>query len=440
MRGVFAMAYKNNNSHAREIAIIGLGYVGLTLALHFGRQQKIIAFDKNEERIITLKKNYDWNGEFDEKELAKTHVHYTSHPTDLKKADFYIIAVPTPITATKQPDFGPLIEASKLVGKFLKPGDIVVYESTVYPGATEERCIPILEKSSKLQNGSDFTIGYSPERINPGDKEHTFLNTVKIISAQDEHTLAMIGKVYKSIIKVGVYPVSSIRVAEAVKVIENTQRDLNISLINEIAIILHKLDIDTLEVLKAAETKWNFLPFRPGFVGGHCIGVDPYYLTYKAQEVGYYPEVILSGRRINEGMGKFIAERTIKKLIQLNAHVKRSRIAVFGLTYKENCKDLRNTRVVDLIHELLSYGVETLVYDPIAPREIAEKEYGIHLSPWQELKDLDAIVLAVPHQEFVAMDSNIMKELLNHRGLIMDVKGILDVNEFHNTGITLWRL
>lgn len=424
----------------RKIAIIGLGYVGLSLAVGFGQKYKVIGFDTKITRISELQKNFDRNGEFPKKILEKNQIKYTSHADDLGTADFYIIAVPTPITTSHQPDISLLLNASRLVGKYLKKGDVVVYESTVYPGATEEDCIPILEKTSQLQSGTDFKVGYSPERINPGDDQHTLANTIKIVSGQDEQTLQLIADVYSKVVTAGVYKASSIKVAEAAKVIENTQRDLNVSLVNEIALIMHRLNIDTTEVLDAAATKWNFLPFRPGLVGGHCIGVDPYYLTYKAETVGYFPDVILSGRRINDMMGKFIAEKTIKNLIKIGVPIKHCRIGLFGVTFKENCLDTRNSRVFDVINELCTYDVDLMVHDPLVDPSRLQKEHGVTLCALDDMHDLDAIILAVAHKAYVDMDKKQLKEKLNGRGLIMDVRSLLDPDEFKGSGIVVWRL
>ncbi len=424
----------------RKIAIIGLGYVGLTLANGLARKTTIIGFDKSETRIAELQKGYDHNYELGEAELSKLDIRFTADEKDLDSADFFIITVPTPVNAMKQPDLSYIVGASQLVGRHLKPKDIVVYESTVYPGATEEVGLPALEETSHLKAGTDFTLGYSPERINPGDTQHTLSNTIKIISAQDAATLDVLDEVYSMATDAGVYRAPTMKVAEAAKVIENTQRDLNISLINELAFIFHRLNIDTIEVLKAAETKWNFLSFRPGLVGGHCIGVDPYYLTYKAQQVGYDPNVILAGRRINDTMGKFIAERTIKNLIRIGVPIKHCRIAVLGITFKENCADTRNSRVIDLIHELRSYGTEVLVHDPVANPVLVKEEYGIELQPWEKIVDIEAIILAVAHQKYLELDKDVLQSKLNHRGLMMDVKSILNPHDFKGSGIIYWRL
>lgn len=424
----------------RRIAVIGLGYVGLTLAVELGRIGKVIAYDSNSSRISELKKGYDRNLEVEDNALMASNLQLTSAPEHLKNSDFYIIAVPTPLNINRHVDFSMLFNATKLVGKSLKKGDIVVYESSVYPGATEEQCIPLLEKYSKLVCGESFAVGYSPERINPADKAHVLQNIVKIVSATDENTLQIISEVYSTIIKAGVFPVSSIRVAEAAKVIENTQRDINIGFMNDIAVMLHHLGIDTAEVIQAMKTKWNYIPFQPGLVGGHCIGINSYYLMHKAEEIGYYSNLIMAGRQINESIAKFIVQQTIKQLIHLGSNVKRARIAILGLTYKENCSDLRDTRVLDIVKELHSYGAELLIHDPIADASAARKHYGIDLQSWETLNDLDAMIFTVAHQYYLNIDRDEIKGKLNHRGLIMDIKEIFNQQEFKDTGISLWRL
>lgn len=424
----------------RQVAIIGLGYVGLALANGLARKMHVIGYDTSERRIEELKKNFDHNMEYTKDDLDQLNIEFTDNETQLINVNFFIITVPTPINETKQPDFSYLIAASHLVAKYLKPKDIVVYESTVYPGATEEVCIPALEQITPLKAGTDFTVGYSPERINPGDKEHVLSNTVKIISAQDEDTLNVLAKLYGSITEAGVYRAPSIKIAEAAKVVENTQRDLNISLMNEISSIFHKLDVDTVEVLKAAETKWNFLHFRSGLVGGHCISVDPYYLIYKAQQVGCDPQVILAARHTNDFMGKYIAEQAIKNLIHIGVPIKHCRIAVLGLTFKENSTDLRNSRVVDIIEELRSYGVEVLIHDPIADSELVKEEFDFELSPFDEITNVKAIILAVAHNDYLELDSEVFKCKLDDHGMIMDIKSILDPNSFKNSEILYWRL
>jgi UDP-N-acetyl-D-galactosamine dehydrogenase len=424
----------------RKIAIIGLGYVGLPLAVAFSEKFKVIAFDKKAARVNELKEGYDRNHEISKEQLANPHLHLTADPNDLDKANFFIVAVPTPVTKSKQPDLFPLVDASTIVGKHLKKGDIVVYESTVYPGATEEDCVPVLEKHSHLTCGVDFKVGYSPERINPSDDKHLLMNTIKIVSGQDAETLDIVAEVYGTVVKAGIYRAPSIKVAEAAKVIENTQRDINISLMNEIALIFHRIGIDTTEVLQAASTKWNFLPFKPGLVGGHCIGVDPYYLAHKAQLLGYQPDIILSGRRVNDNMGKFIAENTIKNLIRLGTSIKHCRVAILGVTFKENCVDIRNSRVFDVIEELLSYDVDVLVHDPVASKHIDSDGHQVNLVDWELIKDVDAIILCVSHQFYLDCDPKVLKEKLNFRGLIMDVKSILNPEDFKESGVMLWRL
>lgn len=427
-------------AYNRKISVVGLGYVGLTIAAAFGRITRVIAFDTNPTRISELREGYDRNFEVEVSALKSSNLYFTASQDDLSEADFYIISVPTPLDNTRHPDFTLLFNATKIIGKYLKKGDIVVYESTVYPGATEEQCVPLLVKYSKLNYGTDFTVGFSPERVNPADKEHVFQSIVKIVSGTDQKTVDIISKVYQSVITAGVFPVSSMKVAEAAKVIENTQRDINISFMNDMAIMLHALGIDTAEVISAMKTKWNYMPFQPGLVGGHCIGVNSYYLMHKAEEVGYFSDIIHAGRRINESIAKFIVEQTIKKLIHLGIPVKRARIAIFGLTYKENCSDLRDTRVIDIIKELQSYDIETLVHDPIADAETALNNYGIELHSWENLYDLDAMIFSVAHQHYLTLDRNEIKEKLSRRGLIMDIKEIFHKDEFADTGILLWRL
>lgn len=425
----------------RSIAVVGLGYVGLPIAVAFGKQHPVIGFDINEAKIEELRKGIDRTGEVSERNLKASQVRYTDQPTDLKSADFIIVAVPTPINEALQPDLTALKKASEMIGANLSHGAIVVYESTVYPGATEEVCLPILERTSGMRSGVDFKIGYSPERINPGDKEHTLEKIVKVVSAQDAESLDIVAEVYASVVKAGIHRAPSIKVAEAAKVIENTQRDLNIALMNELALIFHRLGIDTKSVLEAAGTKWNFLKFSPGLVGGHCIGVDPYYLTTKAESVGYHPQVILAGRRINNGMGKFVAEQTMKLLSQMARPVNELKVAVLGLTFKENVPDLRNSKVPDIINELKEYGVEVVVHDPIADTHEALAEYGIHLSDWNNIDRLDGLILAVAHRQFVDMGMNeLLRPLRNQeRAVLMDVKSILDPAKIP-PGVRYWRL
>lgn len=424
----------------RRVSVIGLGYVGLPVAVAFGHHHPVVGFDINQKRIGQLNEFKDVTAEVTEKALRSANILFTSDPNELKKADFHIIAVPTPVNDVHQPDFQCLISASEVVGKNLKKGDIVVYESTVYPGATEEVCLPVLEQYSKLKGGEDFFIGYSPERINPGDTEHRFTQIVKVVSGQTPEVCDIIAQVYGTVVEAGTYKAASIKVAEAAKVIENTQRDLNIALMNELAIIFDKMDLDTNDVLKAASTKWNFLPFKPGLVGGHCIGVDPFYLTYKAQQLGYHPEVILAGRRINDGMGKFIASQTIKQMIHTGCAIKGNKIAVLGLTFKENCPDLRNTKVVDVIQEFKDYGMEVLVHDPIAEAQEAEKYYGIKLSNWEDLSEVDGVVLCVAHHAYQELTVDDFFNKFKQVKVISDVKGILDAKPFEEKGLRVWRL
>lgn len=424
----------------RKISVIGLGYVGLPVAVAFGKIHTVIGFDLNKKRISELQALEDRTLEVSPEELSNTDITFTSNPKDLAKADFHIVAVPTPINDANQPDLSPLLNASKTVGAQLKKGDIVVYESTVYPGATEEDCMPVLEQFSGLKAGVDFFVGYSPERINPGDDEHVFTSITKVVAGQTPEVLDIVAAVYSTAVTAGVHKASSIKVAEAAKVIENTQRDLNISLMNELSIIFERMGIDTLDVLEAAGTKWNFLPFRPGLVGGHCIGVDPYYLTHKAQKLGYHPEVISAGRRINDSMPAHIVERTIKRMIQAGSPIKRARVGILGLTFKEDCPDLRNSKVGNIIKELRAYGVDILVHDPMADVEEANNYYHVSLCQWQDLIDLDAIILCVSHKEYKTLGIEAYKKMLNPGAVLMDVKSFLNASEFKAAGINLWRL
>jgi UDP-N-acetyl-D-glucosamine/UDP-N-acetyl-D-galactosamine dehydrogenase len=426
---------------ARSIAVVGLGYVGLPIAVAFGKQGPVVGFDINKAKIAELRRGVDRTGEVSSADLKASQVQFTWEPVELKAADFIIVAVPTPINEALQPDFTALQKSSELIGSNLAPGTIVVYESTVYPGATEEVCLPILEKMSGMKAGVDFKIGYSPERINPGDKEHTLEKIIKVVSAQDAESLEIVAKTYETVVKAGIHRASSIKVAEAAKVIENTQRDLNIALMNELALIFHRLGIDTKSVLEAAGTKWNFLRFSPGLVGGHCIGVDPYYLTAKAESVGYHPQVILSGRRINNGMGKFVAEQTMKLLSRLPRPVNELKVAVLGLTFKENVPDLRNSKVPDIINELLEYGVQVVVHDPIAESEEAVHEYGIKLVDLKQIKEVDGVIVAVAHRSFLEMGlSELLKPLRDQKsGVLIDVKSIFDPSQVPSS-IKYWRL
>ncbi|MEB0012030.1 nucleotide sugar dehydrogenase [Glaciimonas sp. Gout2] len=423
------------------VAVVGLGYVGLPLAVEFGKKRKTIGLDLSSRKITSYARCIDPTGEVSTEELrAARHLSVTVDSSQLSEADFIIISVPTPVDIAHNPDFTPLKAASQTVGRHMKRGVIVVYESTVYPGATEEVCVPILEKYSGLKWKQDFHVGFSPERINPGDKEHTLTTILKVVSGDDLATLEQVAELYESIITAGVHRASSIKVAEAAKVIENTQRDLNIALMNELAIIFDKIGIDTLEVLEAAGTKWNFLPFRPGLVGGHCIGVDPYYLTHKAEMIGYHPQVILAGRRINDGMAKFVAEKTVKSMIAAGFHIKGSKVNVLGLTFKENCPDIRNSKVVDIILELQSYGVEVHVHDPAALAEDAQHEYGITLETWENLPPADAIVAAVSHRELLSKSLTDIQSKLNDKGCFIDVKSHFDHVGLREAGFTVWRL
>ena len=423
------------------IAVIGLGYVGLPLAVEFGKKYRTVGFDLSEEKISAYRRHVDPTGELGTDELrAAGRLEVTDDPAALREADFLVVAVPTPVDDAHNPDFGPLLSASAIVGENLKRGATVVFESTVYPGATEEVCIPVIERRSGMRWKTDFFVGYSPERINPGDKQRTLTKITKVVAGDTPETLDRVAEVYGSIIGAGVHRASSIKVAEAAKVIENTQRDLNIALVNELAIIFHQLGIDTLEVLEAAGTKWNFLPFRPGLVGGHCIGVDPYYLTYKAETVGYHPQVILAGRKINDGMGKYVAEQTVKRMILRGFQVNRDRVIVLGLTFKENCPDTRNSRVVDVVRELQSFGAEVFVHDPVADPREAEREYGIHLTPWEELPRAAALVAAVAHREFAQRPLEDIVAKIAPNGVYVDVKSQADAAALGELGIEVWRL
>jgi UDP-N-acetyl-D-galactosamine dehydrogenase len=424
----------------RKLAVVGLGYVGLPVAVEFGKKYSIVGFDINERRIKELMDGYDFNHEVAREELTKAKIEFTSNPSKLSQCNFIIIAVPTPITENNQPDLTPLIKASETVGRNISKGTIIVYESTVYPGATEEVCIPVLEKVSGLKCNYDFYVGYSPERINPGDKEHTFSNIKKVVSAQNEDVLKIIAEVYEDVVKAGVYKASSIKVAEASKVIENTQRDINIALMNELSLIFDRIGIDTEEVIRAAETKWNFIPFRPGLVGGHCISVDPYYLTYKAEQIGIYPQLILAGRRINNEMGRFVAHSLIKRMIQKNMPINGAEVIVLGLTFKENISDLRNSKVIDIIQELEEFGVKVQVSDVFADKKEAKEKYHINLIDYENLSPADAVILAVPHQKYVNDGWKQFDKLLkNGKGIVVDLKSKLNKQNCPEN-ITLWRL
>ena len=423
------------------VAVIGLGYVGLPLAVEFGKKYRTIGFDLSREKVDAYGRHLDPTGEVSTADFkASTQFSATTDPAALREADVIVVAVPTPVDEAHQPDFRPLVAASESAGRHMKRGATVVYESTVYPGATEEICIPVLERASGMKWKQDFHVGYSPERINPGDREHTLTRILKVVAGDTPETCERLAEIYGSVVSAGVHKASSIRVAEAAKVIENTQRDLNIALMNELAILFDRLGIDTLEVLEAAGTKWNFLPFRPGLVGGHCIGIDPYYLTHKAEMVGHHPQVILAGRRINDGMGKFIAERTVKNLIRAGFSVKDENVIVLGLTFKENCPDLRNSRVIDVVRELESYGAKVHVHDPVASPAEAAHEYGVKLTPWNELPQAGAIVAAVAHGDFRQRTVGDYVAKLRPGGVFVDVKGQADAAALRNHGIEVWRL
>jgi len=423
------------------VAVVGLGYVGLPLAVEFGKRYRTIGFDLSEAKVAAYRRQTDPTGEVSAEEFkAAAKLEVTTNPRALREADFLIVAVPTPVDEAHNPDFGPLIGASTSVGQNLSRGATVVFESTVYPGATEEVCIPVLEKHSALKWKQDFFVGYSPERINPGDKQHTLTKIVKVVAGDTPSTLERVAEVYGSVVSAGVHRASSIKVAEAAKVIENTQRDLNIALVNELAIIFNRIGIDTTEVLQAAGTKWNFLPFRPGLVGGHCIGVDPYYLTYKAETLGYHPQVILSGRKINDGMGKYVAEQTVKRMILRGFCVNKAPVIVLGLTFKEDVPDTRNSRVVDVVRELQSFGANVLVHDPIACPKEAEHEYGIRLTKWDELPQAAAMVAAVSHREYRSRPVDAFLSKLAPNGVYVDVKNQANAAELRARGIDVWRL
>ncbi|SES88273.1 UDP-N-acetyl-D-galactosamine dehydrogenase [Oceanobacillus limi] len=427
-----------------KVAIIGLGYVGMPLAVAFAKKLSVIGLDLNKEKIDMYKCGVDPTNEVGDKAIEETSVEFTSDETQLKKAKFHVVAVPTPINLDKTPDLSPVEKASATVGRNLTKGSIVVYESTVYPGVTEDICVPILEKESGLTCGVDFTIGYSPERINPGDKVNTLEKIIKIVSGMNEETLEEIAKVYELIIEAGVYKASSIKVAEAAKVVENSQRDINIAFMNELAMVFDRMNIDTKDVIDAMNTKWNALNFHPGLVGGHCIGVDPYYFVYEAERLGYHSQIILSGRKINDGMGKFVADAIIKNLILANKVVKQSKVVILGVTFKENCPDIRNSKVIDIITALQDYSIEPVVVDPLANSEDAQKEYGIELKQLHEINDADCLVFAVAHNDFKNLTqeeiSKMFGEFDANEKVIIDVKSIMNKREMVNKGYRYWRL
>jgi len=433
--------YERIVSRDEKISIIGLGYVGLPLAISFARVADVIGFDISKEKIQKYHAGIDVTKEVGDLAIKETTAFFTWEEKYLKECKFHIVAVPTPINSDKTPDLRPVIGASKTVGRNLPKGSIVVYESTVYPGVTEEVCVPLLEQESGLKCGVDFKVGYSPERINPGDKVHRLETIVKIVSGMDEESLEEIARVYEMIIEAGVYRAESIKVAEAAKVIENSQRDINIAFMNELSIIFDKLGIDTKAVLKAAGTKWNFLNFFPGLVGGHCIGVDPYYLTYRAEQIGYHSQIILAGRKINDDMGKYVAENTVKKMIKADKQIKGSRVGIFGVTFKENCPDTRNTKVVDIIRELEEYGIEVQIVDPVADKEELWHEYGLKLSGIGDIKNVDALIFAVSHDEFKSLTLESLKNLYNNnKHVLIDVKGLFDRKKAEEMNYIYWRL
>lgn len=435
--------YNKIVNREEKLSLVGLGYVGLPIAVAFSKKVDVIGFDINDKKIQTYIGGKDPTKEVGDEAIQKCNVDFTSDETRLREARFHIVAVPTPVRPDKVPDLSPVIGASKVLGRNLTKGSVVVYESTVYPGVTEDICVPILEKESGLKCGVDFKIGYSPERINPGDKNHRLENIVKIVSGMDDETLETVADVYSLVIEAGVYRAESIKVAEAAKVIENSQRDINIAFVNELSMIFSRMGIDTKAVLRAAGTKWNFLSFEPGLVGGHCIGVDPYYLTYKAEQIGYHSRIILAGRRINDGMGAYVAQELVKKMIHADVKVKNAAVLVLGLTFKGNCPDTRNTKVIDILNELGSYEIHTSVYDPVADKAEAKREYGIDLVSKAELKDFDAVLVAVDHDDFKEYSVEDIKAMYsdkNENKILFDVKGIYDKDEFEKAGFNYWRL
>ena len=425
-----------------KLSLLGLGYVGMPIAVAFAQKLNVIGFDLNKEKIDLYKSGVDPTREVGDDAIRATSVDFTCDETRLREAKFHIVAVPTPVNADHTPDLRPVESASELLGRNLTPGSVVVFESTVYPGVTEEVCVPILERASGLKCGVDFKVGYSPERINPGDKVHRLETITKIVSGMDAATLETVAKVYEIVVKAGVHRAESIKVAEAAKVIENSQRDINIAFMNELSIIFNRMGIDTLDVLRAAGTKWNFLNFRPGLVGGHCIGVDPYYLTYRAEQMGYHSQVILAGRRINDDMGKYVAEQLVKRLISADIPVKNANVAILGLTFKENCPDTRNTKVMDIVRELAEYGITPVICDPQADAASAKREYGVELVPMAAIREMDAVVLAVAHEEFRQFTVQELDELYKdgRKKVLVDIKGVLDRNTYEAAGYSYWRL
>ncbi len=436
--------YEKIVNKEEAISLIGLGYVGMPIAVAFAKKANVIGFDISTEKVDLYKKGIDPTKEVGNEAIQNTAVHFTSDARDLEKAMFHIVAVPTPVKSDHTPNLKPLESASYTLGNHLRKGSIVVFESTVYPGVTEDVCIPILEKESGLKAGIDFKVGYSPERINPGDKVHTLENIVKVVSGQDTESLETIAKVYELVVDAGVYKAESIKVAEAAKVIENSQRDINIAFMNELSIIFNKLNIDTNAVLEAAGTKWNFLNFRPGLVGGHCIGVDPYYLTYKAEQVGYHSRIILAGRQINDDMGRYVVENIVKKLVLADVPVRKARVGILGFTFKENTPDTRNTRVIDIVNELKEYGVNPIIVDPIADKHELKEEYSLVLNTLDDLKEMDALIVAVGHEEFLGLGvedlDQMFKDGPNNQKVLVDVKSILNKEVFEELGYQYWRL
>lgn len=435
--------YEKLVSGEEKLSLVGLGYVGMPIAVAFARKVKVVGFDLNEEKIGLYKKGIDPTNEVGDEVIRNTKVDFTADPEKLREAKFHIVAVPTPVNDDHTPDLSPVEGASRILGQNLTKGSVVVFESTVYPGVTEDICVPILEKESGLKCGVDFKIGYSPERINPGDKVHRLETITKIVSGMDEETLEIVAKVYELVVEAGVYRAESIKVAEAAKVIENSQRDINIAFMNELSIIFHKMGIDTKSVLEAAGTKWNFLPFMPGLVGGHCIGVDPYYLTYKAEELGYHSQIILSGRRINDDMGKYVAESLVKDLIRADIPVKHAKVAILGFTFKENCPDTRNTKVIDIYRELGEYGIVPMVVDPAADASEAKRLYGITFQTMDDIRDVDALIVAVAHEQFLSLDREKISSFYHpahKRKVLMDLKGILNRKEYLTEDYLYWRL
>ena len=430
-------------SGEEKLSLVGLGYVGMPIAVAFARKIKVVGFDLNEKKIQMYRDGIDPTKEVGDEVIRQTTVEFTADPAKLREAKFHIVAVPTPVNDDHTPDLTPVEGASRILGQNLTKGSVVVFESTVYPGVTEEICVPILEKESGLTCGVDFKIGYSPERINPGDKVHRLETITKIVSGMDEETLDTVAKIYELVVEAGVYRAESIKVAEAAKVIENSQRDINIAFMNELSMIFHKMGIDTKAVLEAAGTKWNFLKFMPGLVGGHCIGVDPYYLTYKAEELGYHSQIILSGRRINDDMGKYVAESLVKSLIKVSIPVKHARVAILGFTFKENCPDTRNTKVIDIYKELGEYGIVPVVVDPAADAEEAERLYGITFQTMEAVRDMDAVIIAVAHEEFLKFDRKAVDAFYNpahQRRVLLDIKGLLNREEYQTEDYLYWRL